>query len=126
MTTSAIPNADSVQVRWAGLAGRDHGDPSAPGPAFVLLHGLTFDRRMWYPVLDALPEGQRAIAFDLPAHGGSPYVALHAKSVDAEERPFVAEQLPQAEILVWPVEHHFPHVAEPERFARLLMATAGK
>jgi pimeloyl-ACP methyl ester carboxylesterase len=51
-----------------------------------------------------------------------PYVALHTKPVDPEERAFVAERLPQAEVLYWPIEHHFPHVAEPERFARLLMA----
>jgi len=265
MTTSAISETDSVQIRWAGLAGRDHGDRNVPDPAFVLLHGLTFDRRMWYPVLDALPDGRRAIALDLPGHGGSPalsrpglepvvdavhdavlaagldapimvghsiggpiagiyassypasgvvsvdapvrfepfaeqlrtlrpqlegegfdraweffresmrfdllddaqraylserpsrelflsyqadllerpleaairwrddglsrvnrsripYVALHTKPVDPDERAFVVERLPQAEVLVWPVEHHFPHVADPERFARLLMA----
>jgi pimeloyl-ACP methyl ester carboxylesterase len=39
---------------------------------FVLLHGLTFDRRMWSPVLRALPEDREALALDLPGHGGSP------------------------------------------------------
>src|SRR5262249_49720804 len=63
--------ARSVRIRWAGLAGREHGDPSAPGAPLVLLHGLTFDRRMWDPVLDALPERQHALALDLPGHGGS-------------------------------------------------------
>ena len=38
----------------------------------VFLHGLTFDNRMWEPVLAALPEGTRAIAPDLPGHGGTP------------------------------------------------------
>jgi pimeloyl-ACP methyl ester carboxylesterase len=57
--------------RWAGLAGRAHGDERAFGAPFVFLHGLTFDSRMWAPVLDALPSGHRAIAFDLPGHGGS-------------------------------------------------------
>ena len=266
MTTSAIPDS-AAPVRWAGLAGRRQGDPDAQKPAFVLLHGLTFDRRMWYPLLDALPARRQAIAFDLPGHGGSPalgrrgleavveavhhavvaagldapvvvghsiggpiasiyaavhptsgvvtvdspvrfepfaeqlrllrpqlegdgfdgawehfrqsmrfdlltdaerahvpdhpsrevflsyqadllerplgelirwrdeglrrvrsagipYVALRANPVDPEERAFLAERLPQAELLVWPVGHHFPHVAEPERFARLLMDTA--
>ena len=45
------------------------------GAPFVFLHGLTFDSRMWAPVLDALPSGHRAIAFDLPGHGGSAALA---------------------------------------------------
>jgi pimeloyl-ACP methyl ester carboxylesterase len=256
----------SCRVRWAGLSGREHGDPDAAGPAFVLLHGLTFDRRMWDPVLDALPRSRRAIALDLPGHGGSsplrgrglaaavdavheavleaglespilvghsiggpiasiyaasrpasgvvsvdtplrfepfaehmralrpqlagdfdrtwarfresmgidrltagrrahlherasrelvlayqadllerplaevadwrnaglrrlrdagiPYVSLYAGPVAPEERSFVAERLPEARVLVWPVAHHFPHVAEPQRFARLLTTVA--
>jgi pimeloyl-ACP methyl ester carboxylesterase len=264
MTISANPDS-ADPVRWAGLAGRRHGARDAQDPAFVLLHGLTFDRRMWYPLLEALPDGRRAIAIDLPGHGGSPalgrrgleavveavhaavvaaglvapivvghsiggpiasiyaathptsgvvtvdapvrfepfaeqlrmlrpqlegdgfdrawehfrqsmrfdlltaaerasvpdhpsrevflsyqadllerplaelirwrdeglhrvrsagipYIALRANPVDPEERAFLAERLPQAELLVWPVGHHFPHVAEPERFARLLTA----
>lgn len=40
-------------------------------PPVVLLHGLTFDRGMWGPVVDALA-GRRALAFDLPGHGDSP------------------------------------------------------
>jgi pimeloyl-ACP methyl ester carboxylesterase len=50
----------------------------------VFLHGLTFDRRMWGPVLDALPSGQRAIAFDLPGHGGSGPLPRHGLAVVAE------------------------------------------
>ena len=83
----------ATRIRWAGLSGRERGDERADGPAFVFLHGLTFDRRMWDPVLGALPEGHRAIAFDLPAHGGSPALgrpglaavvdALHDAVVDA-------------------------------------------
>jgi pimeloyl-ACP methyl ester carboxylesterase len=235
----------------------------------VLLHGLTFDRSMWYPVLDELPERHRAIAFDLPGHGGSPalrrrglaavvdavhdavvaagleapviaghsiggpiaaiyaashpasavvsidapirfepfaatlrafepqlagddfdrtwahfregwrlelltaaqrtflherssselvldyqsdllerplgevvrwreeglgalrragtpYVSLHSRPVEPEDRAFLAERLPQAEVVVWPVGHHFPHLAQPTRFARLLTGLAGR
>ena len=42
-------------MRWADLAGRPHGDRAASGRSFVFLHGLTFDHRMWDPVLEALP-----------------------------------------------------------------------
>jgi len=267
MTTSL--HVDTCRVRWAGLAGREHGDTSSPGPAFVLLHGLTFDRRMWDPVLDALPAARRAIAFDLPGHGGSPaldepglapvvdavheavleagvdapvlvghsiggplaaiyaatypasgvvsieapirlepfaallrslgpqlagerfaeawapfqaswrmdlvptehrarlragergsqevvlayqsdlldrpldevtrwrdaglselrrtsipYLSLHAGEVDASDRAWLARRLPQAEIVVWPVGHHFPQLADPVGFAALLTELA--
>ena len=71
---------DVTRIRWAGLAGREYGDPLAGTAAFVLLHGLTFDRRMWYPVLDALPSSRHAIAFDLPGHGGSP--AAHRSGLE--------------------------------------------
>jgi pimeloyl-ACP methyl ester carboxylesterase len=261
--------ARSVRIRWAGLAGREHGDPAAPGAPLVLLHGLTFDRRMWDPVLDALPERQRALALDLPGHGGSaaldrpglapvveaihealldaglarpilvghsigaplaaiyaanrpaagvvavdaplrvepfaatfralapelagdgfaetwaalrgtwgidrvptarrhllldgerpsrelvlryqadvlerplrdvlawrdagldalrragtPYVALQTGAADPAERAWLAARLPQAQLLVWPVGHHFPHLADPARFAALLTGLA--
>ena len=232
---------------------------------FVLLHGLTFDRRMWGPVLRALPEDREALALDLPGHGGSPglgrpglspvveavhdaireagiespiivghsiggpiaaiyasrypasgvvsvdapihlepfarwvrgiraqlegpgfdelwsavrrswrldlvpaaygdllrggaraprelfiayqadllqrplehairwrdnglavlrekctpYVSLHARPVEPEERGLLKRLLPHAQIVEWPVGHHFPHLADPERFAALL------
>ena len=41
-------------------------------PTFVLLHGLTFDRRMWEPVQGALPAGAEVLALDLPGHGATP------------------------------------------------------
>jgi pimeloyl-ACP methyl ester carboxylesterase len=96
-STSAPPPAS--RIRWADLAGREHGPKSQPGPPFVFLHGLTFDRRMWDPVIGAFPHA-RAIAFDLPGHGGSPEIeqsglepvvdAIHAAVLDAEiDRPVV-------------------------------------
>lgn len=50
----------------ADVTGTDDGRPPV-----VLLHGLTFDRGMWAPLVDALG-GRRAVALDLPGHGGSP------------------------------------------------------
>ena len=92
-TTHAYP---AGRTRWGGLAGRELKGDAQPG--FVLLHGLTFDRRMWGPILDALPAGRRALAFDLPGHGASPMLdarglapvvrAIHAAVQDAGiERP---------------------------------------
>ena len=50
----------------ADATGTDDGRPPV-----VLLHGLTFDRAMWGPLVQAL-EGRLAVALDLPGHGGSP------------------------------------------------------
>jgi pimeloyl-ACP methyl ester carboxylesterase len=259
------------RICWAGLAGREHGADGAAHAPVVLLHGLTFDRHMWDPVLSALPQDRRAIAFDLPGHGGSPgltapgltavveavhravvdadldapimvghsiggplasiyaanypaaavvsveapirlepfaellrsirpqlkgeafaaawgvlrdswqmellpvrlrellrvgdhaspevvlsyqadllerpldevvrcrdqdldrlrlartpYLSLHSRPVDQAERAWLTERLPQAEIVVWPVRHHFPHLAAPADFAALVERVAAK
>lgn len=45
----------------------------------------------------------------------TPYIALHANPVDPAERAWLADRLPQAEIVVRPVGHHFPHLADPAR-----------
>ena len=53
------------------LACDDIGD----GQPVVFLHGLTFSRRTWQPVVDLLSDRFRCITVDLPAHGetgGSP------------------------------------------------------
>ena len=48
-----------------GLAYEQHGD----GIPVVFLHGLTFDRTTWRPIIERLGDGVRSIAFDLPGHG---------------------------------------------------------
>lgn len=56
------------------LAGDDSGSPDFRAP-LVLLHGLTFDRRLWNPVLSELHQvdpGRRVLTLDLPGHGASP------------------------------------------------------
>ena len=48
-------------------------------PPLVLLHGLTFDHRMWLPSLAVLRErdpGRQLLVLDLPGHGGSPMVPI--------------------------------------------------
>ena len=259
----------ATSIRFGDLAGRLHGNPARDATPIVLLHGLTFDRRMWDPVLAALPAGRCALALDLPAHGASPgiegrglapvveavhaavqaaglrrpvmvghsiggpivsiyasehpaaavvsieapirfegfagqlravapvlagprfdegwahfrdgfglplltadqrallragddpsgdvilryqadllerplddvvrwrdagmervralgipSVALFANDVDTADRAWLRERAPEAEIVVWPVRHHFPHVSEPTRFARLVEGLA--
>jgi pimeloyl-ACP methyl ester carboxylesterase len=84
MTQHPSSGSHGTSLRGTGLAGRAHGDERAPGAPFVFLHGLTFDNRMWGPVLDALPSSHRAIAFDLPGHGGSAPLPQHGGAVVAD------------------------------------------
>ncbi|MEU4428335.1 alpha/beta fold hydrolase [Actinoplanes sp. NPDC024001] len=62
------------RVLFDELAGTLTGvaDDRAP---LVLLHGLTFDRRQWAPLLrelGAVDPGRRVLTLDLPGHGDSP------------------------------------------------------
>jgi pimeloyl-ACP methyl ester carboxylesterase len=41
------------------------------GKAIVYLHGLSFDRHMWFPAIASLSRHYRCIALDLPGHGES-------------------------------------------------------
>lgn len=59
---------------YAGLATDDLGHTD-DRPPLVMLHGLTFDRRMWRPTLTELATidpGRRILSLDLPGHGESP------------------------------------------------------
>ena len=53
------------------LATRLTYDSEGAGTPVVLLHGLTFNRRTWRPIVDELGSSIRSIAIDLPAHGES-------------------------------------------------------
>jgi pimeloyl-ACP methyl ester carboxylesterase len=46
-------------------------DVEGTGTPVVFLHGLTFDRRTWRPIIEQLDGSVTSIAIDLPAHGGS-------------------------------------------------------
>ena len=46
-------------------------DIEGTGTPVVFLHGLTFDRRTWRPIIDKLDGSVTSIAIDLPAHGDS-------------------------------------------------------
>ena len=46
-------------------------DIEGTGTPVVFVHGLTFDRRTWRPIIDQLDGSVTSIAIDLPAHGDS-------------------------------------------------------
>lgn len=84
-----------VTRQFGGLAADDYGhDDHRPG--LLLLHGMTFDRTIWRPLvaeLQRVDPGRHVVAIDLPGHGQSPDLAsyelagvadiLHAVVVDA-------------------------------------------
>ena len=54
------------------------------------------------------------------AAAGVPYLCLLADEPDGADVAWLGERVPQAKVVVWPVEHHFPHLARPALFASLL------
>jgi pimeloyl-ACP methyl ester carboxylesterase len=56
---------------------------SGRGVPVVLLHGLTFDRRAWAPIVDRLGDDVQCIAVDLPGHGDSGGAAMPLERVAA-------------------------------------------
>jgi pimeloyl-ACP methyl ester carboxylesterase len=74
-----------VATRYASLAATSSGRDDERRP-LVLLHGLTFDRTSWHPLLDeldAVDPNRRVIAVDLPGHGASPTSACYDLEVVA-------------------------------------------
>ena len=69
-----------AQITVAGMAADLYGFADER-PPLVLLPGLTFDRRIWQPVLDHLARidpGRQVLALDLPGHGESPDQLPHS------------------------------------------------
>jgi pimeloyl-ACP methyl ester carboxylesterase len=64
---SAAARESDTRSRAVSLAYECSGD----GIPVVFLHGLTFDRRAWRPIVDRLGGHVLSIAFDLPGHGQS-------------------------------------------------------
>jgi pimeloyl-ACP methyl ester carboxylesterase len=65
---------EPVTRQVGGLAADDYGYAD-DRPPLVLLHGMTFDRTIWRPVvtrLHRIDPGRRILAIDLPGHGQSP------------------------------------------------------
>jgi pimeloyl-ACP methyl ester carboxylesterase len=65
---------DGSRARAGGLAADNWGRSDHRAP-LVLLHGLTFNRAIWRPIvagLQRIDPGRRVLSIDLPGHGESP------------------------------------------------------
>lgn len=71
---------ESKPTYYGDLAGQSYGTDN-DRPPFVLLHGLTYDRRQWRPLLEELRRidpARRVLTLDLPGHGESPRLDSYA------------------------------------------------
>jgi pimeloyl-ACP methyl ester carboxylesterase len=81
----------------------------------------------WRELLDGPPgELARKTADGLAAVRDAkvPYLFVAGHEPGEEYLGWLNRELPQAEVTVWPGSGHFPHLAQPGRFAGLLAATA--
>lgn len=62
MSEHTIPASDFVRLDY---------DCRGAGSPLLFIHGLTFDRSTWEPIVDQLAHRFTCVAVDLPGHGGS-------------------------------------------------------
>jgi pimeloyl-ACP methyl ester carboxylesterase len=65
-------------------------DLDGAGTPVVFLHGMTFDRRTWRPIVGRLGDTVRSLAIDLPAHGESAGHPMPLDQVAAEVHDLVS------------------------------------
>ena len=76
---ATLPTPEPKRLVLAGMHADSYGIDDHRAP-LVLLHGLTFDRRTWQPVLGELSRvdpDRRVLVLDLPGHGESPSQLPH-------------------------------------------------
>jgi pimeloyl-ACP methyl ester carboxylesterase len=95
---------------------------STTTPDQALLLGYWSD--LLEPALDCPEELLEHHLVKLAAEG-RPYEVVVGDPVDVKYAAWLAGALPQSTVRVIPRGGHFPHLADPRRFAALLTATAG-
>jgi pimeloyl-ACP methyl ester carboxylesterase len=75
-------------------------DDEGAGTPVVLIHGLTFDRRTWWPIIDRLGGSVRSIAIDLPAQGDSGGAPAPLEEVAAQVHELLASLAVQRPVVV--------------------------
>ena len=80
----------------------------------------------WAPVLAPPPTAANAIAdaiANLRAQH-TPYTLVLGEEPDSGTRAWMAQRFPEATVIALPNSGHFPHVAHPDAFARILASIA--
>ena len=99
-----------------------------PEPAASIVRATSRPRQevvlgYWRVVLDGDPDeltAQRDAGLVALRTAAVPYTVITGTEPGTEYRAWLAERLPQATLTAWPESGHFPHLAHPEAFARLL------
>jgi pimeloyl-ACP methyl ester carboxylesterase len=122
---------DGFQRTWAMFRDSMYIDLVAPSMRSLLAAGDHVPRELvlsyWAELLEQTPEDLEALTEWLLAavrDAAVPYLAIYAATRRAEELAYLQQRVPQAQVETWPVGHHFPPLAEPDRFAALLVAFA--
>ncbi len=68
-----------------------HLDTGGDGPAIVFIHGMTFSKQTWEPIVDRLRDRFRCLVVDLPGHGGSTGSGADPEAVVARIHATVVE-----------------------------------
>jgi pimeloyl-ACP methyl ester carboxylesterase len=82
----------------------------------------------WQDLLERTPEELDALVADGAASirtSGLPYAAVVGNDPSPEDVDWISSNMPGMRTEVWPHSGHFPHLAHPRRFAKLLAETGG-
>jgi pimeloyl-ACP methyl ester carboxylesterase len=115
-------HGDAFPQTWARFRESMHQERLPAGMRRLLRAGDSVPQELvlsyWAPLFESPLEAVTPWIDDVLARvGDTPYLTLYGSEPDADERAYVASRLPHAKIGVWPVGHHFPHLADPGRFA---------
>jgi pimeloyl-ACP methyl ester carboxylesterase len=80
----------------------------------------------WAPIFAPPPAAENAIAAAITAlrAQATPYTLVFGEEPDTATRTWMAEHFPEATVIALPNSGHFPHVAHPDEFARILTCAA--
>jgi pimeloyl-ACP methyl ester carboxylesterase len=77
---------------------------------------------IWSTVLDSTPDELMAIVESVLPAVDAPYLAVHGSPTAPGYEAWLANLVPGATVEVWDGDGHYPHLAEPERFAARVRA----
>ena len=122
---------DGFSRTWAMFRASMHVERVTPSLRSLLAAGDRVEPELvlgyWAEVLETAP-GELQTRMDerleVIRDAQVPYVGIYAETRGEEVLADVSRLLPHARIETWPCAHHFPLLADPDRFAALLIAFA--
>ncbi|HEY6887126.1 MAG TPA: alpha/beta fold hydrolase [Solirubrobacter sp.] len=122
---------EGFERTWAMFRDSMHIERVAPSLRSLLAAGDRVEpelvRSYWAELLETPPAELEALMehlLEVIRDAAVPYVAIFAETRRPDELADVAARVPHARIETWPCAHHFPPLADPDRFAALLVAFA--